>query len=268
MSYKKVLTVAGSDPSGGAGIQADLKTFTALGVYGASVITSLTVQNTQKVFDSLDLDPRFVRDQLEAVLSDIDISYVKIGMLANAEIAKTVGDVLKDYYIVCDPVMVSKSGYPLLEDKAVRALRDSVIRHADVLTPNWHELKKLTDGKFDDAVEAGYRVMEDYDELKGLLVKGGHIDGDAEEATDTLLLRDASGIRSFDFTHRRFDSENAHGTGCTLSSAITAYLARNNDIVHSVEMAIDYVVSLIELSATEKVGMGKGPLLHHAGIKL
>jgi hydroxymethylpyrimidine kinase/phosphomethylpyrimidine kinase len=268
MSFGNVLTVAGSDSSGGAGIQADLKTFTALGVYGASVITSLTVQNTRGVVDRLDLEPRFVAAQIDAVLSDIDISCVKTGMLANAGIANAVGDAVKDCFVICDPVMISKNGYPLLDDEAVLALRDSVIRNADILTPNYRELVRLAEGRYEDPLEAGRAVMEEFGKLRALLVKGGHIDETGGQVTDTLLLRAADGIRICEFRHRRSWSENTHGTGCTLSSAITAYLARGNDIAASVEMAIDYVVSLIELSANEKIGKGKGPLPHHAGMKL
>lgn len=268
MIYKNVLTIAGSDPSGGAGIQADLKTFTALGVYGAAAITALTVQNTQKVYDSLALEPRFVEDQVKAVLDDIKVDYIKTGMLANADIAKAVGGYLDEIFVVCDPVMISKSGYPLLEDRAVKAIREHVIPKSDILTPNYHELLKLTGGKIKDAVEAGYSLMEEIPSLKALLVKGGHVDEEKDEVEDVLIVRELNGLRNTAYTHPRYITEHLHGTGCTLASAITAYLARNNDLSHAVEMGIDYVTSLIKISQAGGIGRGNGPLYHHAGMKL
>ena len=268
MAFKNVLTIAGSDPSGGAGIQADLKTFCSLGIYGASVITCLTVQNTREVSESLILEGKFVKSQLEAVLNDIDIAFIKVGMLGDADIAKAVGEMIKDYYVICDPVMISKSGYSLLEEKAEKALKEQIISRSEILTPNYYELMKLTGKKTEEPLEAAKILMEDFTNLKALLVKGGHIDPDSEEVTDTLFVRDSVGLKNYSFSHQRFPAENTHGTGCTLSSAITAYLARNNDLVHSVEMAIDYVINLIEISSKDKIGNGNGPLHHHTGIKL
>ncbi len=263
MKYKKVLAIAGSDPSGGAGIQADLKTFTSLGVYGSAVITGLTVQNTRNVKDVLYLPPQFVKEQIQTVLEDIDISYIKTGMLGNAETAEAAGKAVKGYFIICDPVMVSKSGKPLLQDKAVEALKKHIIAQSTILTPNYHELMRLTDMKYKNPLEAGQALLEKYDHLRALLVKGGHIEEEEKTVTDTLLIKEGKAINNYNFPHPRIKTVNTHGTGCTLSSAITAYLARGEKIKRAVYLAVDYVFQLIKLAARHKIGKGNGALPHY-----
>ncbi len=277
MDIKKVLSIAGSDPSGGAGVQADLKTFTALGVYGAAVITSLTVQDTQEVSDALFLPGPFVKDQVAAVLGDIDISVIKTGMLGNSDIARSVGEALDDWShrpaggpkaVVCDPVMISKSGYPLLKEDAMQALLDFVLPAATVLTPNAHELEKLAalvGGPELSPVKSAETLMEKFDNLQAVLVKGGHLLENGATATDTLVMRHDGKSRTVAFSHPRIDTKNTHGTGCTLSSAIASYLALGNGIQEAVGKAVDFVQKLIAFSAENPVGRGYGPLIHFIG---
>lgn len=280
MEIKKVLSVAGSDPSGGAGVQADLKTFSALGVYGAAVITSLTVQNTQKVSDALFMPGEFVKQQIDAVLEDIDISFIKVGMLGNGEIARSVGEALEEWNrrissvpkapegIVCDPVMISKSGYPLMKEDAMQAVMDFVVSQSTILTPNLHELEKLAElagGPSLSPVKSAETLMDKFENLQAVLVKGGHIDELAETATDTLVFRKGDKFRSLAFSHKRVATRNTHGTGCTLSSAIAAYLARGQELQEAVSSAVDYVQKLIQFSAENTVGHGNGPLIHFIG---
>lgn len=263
MKTPVVLSIAGSDPSGGAGIQADLKTFTSLGVYGAAVITCLTVQNTVKVYDSFALPGKFVHDQILAVLTDLEVGVIKTGMLGNAEIAEAVGTAIEGRMIVCDPVMISKSGYALMEESAMKAVEEFVIRKARVLTPNYHELMRLCGDVKADPITAGEALLSQYSRLEALLVKGGHIDESGDRITDTLLLKQNGRIERVPFEHKRVSSENTHGTGCTLSSAITALLATGKPLRESVEKSIHYISSLIEYSKDNKLGKGHGPLIHY-----
>jgi hydroxymethylpyrimidine/phosphomethylpyrimidine kinase len=277
MDIRKALSIAGSDPSGGAGIQADLKTFTALEVYGAAAVTSVTVQNTQKVFDVLHLPGDFVREQIRAVLEDIDISHIKIGMLGNSDIARAVGETLeewtqasgrKKFDIVCDPVMISKSGYPLIEEDAMRAVADFVVSLSTVLTPNAHELEKLSELIGTPPltpIGSAEALLLRYDNLQAVLVKGGHICEDSAYSVDTLVTRYNDSFHNLSFSHPRLKTVNTHGTGCTLSSAITAYLARGLELSAAVEKAVDYVSRLIEISSQNKIGKGSGPLIHYLG---
>lgn len=280
MKIQKVLSIAGSDPSGGAGIQADLKTFSALGVYGAAVITSLTVQNTQKVKDALFLPGEFVKEQIKTVLEDIDVSFIKTGMLGNAEIAKAVGESLEEWAgrmskspkgVVCDPVMISKSGYPLMKEDAMQAVMDYVVSVSTVLTPNLLELEKLSGlaglagGPAQSPVKSAEKLLEKFENLQAVLVKGGHIDEQASTATDTLVFRHGDRFRSVSYSHKRYPSNNTHGTGCTLSSAIAAYLARGQELQEAVGSAVGFVQKLIAFSAENPVGHGNGPLIHFIG---
>jgi len=267
MKSQAVLSIAGSDPSGGAGIQADLKTFTTLGVYGGAVITCLTVQNTQKVFDALFLPGAFVRAQIQAVLDDIDIGFIKIGMLGNGEIARSVGEAVRGRYLICDPVMISKSGYPLMDEASMQVIADEVIAHSTILTPNYHELMKLSGNQFADPLEAGEFLLKKYEGLQALLVKGGHISEDKSVIVDTLLLKQKKLISQTKYSHRRIQTKNTHGTGCTLSSAITAYLARGEGISAAVDDAICFVSGLIEQAEKFNIGKGNGSLPHHLTVQ-
>ena len=255
------VTVAGSDSSGGAGIQADLKTFAALGVYGASVITALTAQNTQGVRAIHDVPADFVAAQIDAVFSDLEVSAVKIGMLSQAAIIETVAKGLgrhRAQNIVLDPVMVATSGDRLLAADAVEALRQVLIPRALVVTPNLPEAAALTGA----SVARNEQEMEiQARELlalgaRNVLIKGGH--GSGDESVD-LLVGEGDVLR---LSARRVDTKHTHGTGCTLSSAIAAGLAKGLDLKAAAREAKAYVTAAIAGADTLHVGHGHGPLHH------
>jgi hydroxymethylpyrimidine/phosphomethylpyrimidine kinase len=259
-----VLSIAGSDPSGGAGIQADLKAFSALGAYGMAVITALTAQNTQGVRSFQTIDPTFVAEQIDAIFADVRVDAVKIGMVATAEIATAIADQLRHHgarNIVLDPVMVAKSGHHLLKADAVAALREALLPMAQVITPNLPEAAVLLGSpepaSLDDmqqAVRALHRLGP-----KWVLLKGGHLSGEA--STDLLF----DGTMVTELPARRIITQNTHGTGCTLSSAIAALLPRF-DMVEAVRRAKAYLTDAIAASAQLSVGSGHGPVHHFHAI--
>jgi hydroxymethylpyrimidine/phosphomethylpyrimidine kinase len=258
------VTVAGSDSSGGAGIQADLKTFAALGVYGASVITALTAQNTQGVRAIHNVPVDFVAAQIDAVFSDLNVAAVKIGMLSQAAIIEAVAKGLGRYSarnIVLDPVMVATSGDRLLAADAVEALRNVLIPRALVVTPNLPEAAALTGA----AAARNEREMEIQAReiltlgARNVLIKGGH--GSGSESVD-LLVGEGDVMR---LSAKRVDTENTHGTGCTLSSAIAAGLAKGLDLKTAAREAKTYVTAAIAAANTLHVGRGHGPLHHFHG---
>jgi hydroxymethylpyrimidine/phosphomethylpyrimidine kinase len=255
------LTIAGSDSGGGAGIQADLKTFSALGVYGASVITALTAQNTRAVNGIHDLLPAFVVLQLETVLDDMAVRAIKIGMLSSVAIIEAVAAVLRKHPsipVVLDPVMVAKSGDKLLGTDAHNALLEHLIPLATVLTPNVPEaafLLDLPDAQTSSELELQAKKLIELG-CRAVLMKGGHMDG----ATCEDLLFTGSDQHSF--THPRIQTKNTHGTGCTLSSAIAAGLAKGDELAASVSMATDYVHQAIMAADELNVGQGHGPVHH------
>jgi hydroxymethylpyrimidine/phosphomethylpyrimidine kinase len=255
------VTIAGSDTSGGAGIQADLKTFAALGVYGASVITALTAQNTRGVRAIHDVPPDFVRAQIDAVFSDLDIGAVKIGMLSQAATIEAVAQGLAAHHaknIVVDPVMVATSGDRLLVPEALEALRKLLIPRALVVTPNLPEAAALTGA----SVARNEREMEvQARELlalgaRNVLIKGGH--GSGDQSLD-LLIGLGEVVR---LSARRIATSNLHGTGCTLSSAIAAGLAKGLDLSAAAQDAKEYVTAAIAAADKLKIGHGHGPLHH------
>lgn len=255
------LTIAGSDSSGGAGIQADLKTFTVLGVYGASAITALTAQNTTGVREVHTAPAAFLKAQIAAVLDDLEVNASKIGMLANAEIIKTVADVIESHRlhpIVLDPVMVATSGDRLLAADAIAALRNELIPRVDLLTPNLIEAADLLQEQPADEIAAvedqAHRLLELG--CGAVLIKGGHDSGDA--AID--LLVDEAGCQTFE--RPRLKTQNTHGTGCTLSAAITAYLALGQDLRSAVGNAKEFVWQALASATQQKLGRGSGPLDH------
>lgn len=252
-----VLSIAGSDPSGGAGIQADLKTFAALGVYGMAVITSLTAQNTRGVAGVADVPPDFVGKQIQAVFADVKVSAVKIGMLSNAKIMIAVAEMLEKHnppHVILDPVMVASSGDSLIAGDAVEILKTRLIPLCDVLTPNIPEAEKLTRKA---VLEMDIAAVELYQLGAGAIyLKGGHLKG--ANATD-LLYSDQ--ISEF-FDSQRIETKNTHGTGCTLSSAIAAYLARGMKLREACAAAKAYVTSAIIHADELNVGSGHGPLNH------
>ena len=256
-----VLTVAGSDSGGGAGVQADLKAFSALGTYGASVLCALTAQNTHGVTAIHDVPAEFVTAQLDAVFSDLAIGAVKVGMLSRPEIISAVTDGLTRHHkgpLVVDPVMVAKGGAPLLADHAVEALRTELVPRATVVTPNLPELGVLLD-RPPPADEAEMRAAGEALRALGpewVLVKGGHLDGD--ESVD--LLVGAGGVQRF--VADRLRTRNTHGTGCTLSSALAAHLAKGVDVPEAVAVSKAYLTGAIEAADGLNVGSGHGPVHH------
>jgi len=253
------LTIAGSDSSGGAGIQADLKTFAAFGVYGASAITALTAQNTVGVRSIADVDPQFVANQIDAIVEDLEVGAAKTGMLARVAVIEAVADRLRTYrlpYLVVDPVMVATSGDVLLEPEALTALREKILPLATLLTPNLREAEILTGRSVTNPAQmrdAARTLIESG--VRAVLVKGGHL---ADDALD--ILYDSQSFR--EFSAPQIATRNTHGTGCTLSAAITACLARGFSLEESVAAGKRYITRAI--ATAPGIGHGSGPVNHFA----
>ena len=258
--YITALTIAGSDPSGGAGLQADLKTFSALGVYGATAITAVTVQNTQGVRYVHKLPPQVVYDQIIAVMDDIHVNAVKIGMVNDAETLDAVVRALterKPKFLVVDPVMVSTSGCALMQADALAIMKERLLPMADLVTPNLPEAWTLagTDTSVSDAAQAILRLG-----VKALLIKGGHAEGKTK--TDYLYINNVNGVKRVEFTAETVDTVNTHGTGCTLSSSIAAFAARGLELEEAVRQAKSYLTGALKAGAGVHVGSGHGPVCH------
>ena len=259
---KTALTIAGSDSSGGAGIQADIKTMTANGVFTMSAITALTAQNTTGVTDILEATPAFLEKELDAVFTDIFPDAVKIGMVSSAELITVIADKLRQYgarHVVVDPVMVATSGAKLLRSDAIEVLKERLLPLAEVLTPNIPEAEILADMKIEspaDMETAARTICEKYG--CAVLCKGGH---DLNDAND-LLWKDGKGRW---FNGRRIDNPNTHGTGCTLSSAIASNLAKGMELDAAVERAKAYISGA--LAAMLDLGKGRGPMNHMFDLK-
>lgn len=259
---KKVLTIAGSDSSGGAGIQADLKTMTSHKIYGMSVITALTAQNTTGVFGVYESSPEFVAQQLDAVFNDIYPDAVKIGMVSNKEIISVIADKLMEYKaenIVLDPVMVATSGSRLFKDDAIEMLINKLMPLSSIITPNIHEAEVLCGFEIkskEDMLKAAVKISENY---KGsILIKGGHL----TDCSDDLLY--AEGEITW-YEQSKINNPNTHGTGCTLSSAIACNLAEGFNIKVSIQKAKNYITGA--LKANLNLGKGSGPLNHCWNLK-
>lgn len=255
------LTIAGSDSGGGAGIQADIKTFSALGVFGCSAIASLTAQNTLGVQGVLPIAPAFVQQQIHSVLSDIHVGVIKTGMLATADIIAAVAESLRTYPqipFVLDPVMVATSGDRLLEEDAIQTLIEKLLPLATVITPNLHEAAVL----LNTSAAQNLAQMQTQGEkiialgARAVLMKGGHTDGD--KATDLLIT--AAGVDAF--SAPRLHTKNTHGTGCTLASAIAAGLAKRLSLSDSVSQAKEYLHQSLMHSEKLHIGQGSGPVHH------
>jgi hydroxymethylpyrimidine/phosphomethylpyrimidine kinase len=260
--YCKVLTIAGSDSGGGAGIQADLKTFSAIGCYGMSVITALTAQNTQGVKAIHAVPPAFAVEQIEAVLSDIGADAIKIGMLYSAELIETVAQALKKHgarKIVLDPVMVAQSGDKLLQDDAIEAIKTHLMPLADVVTPNIPEAAVLCGMQLTQwsDIQSAAETLAQYGS-RSILIKGGH--GDERKSTDLLFL--AGEGRFVSLETDRIETRNNHGTGCTLSSAIASYMAKGSDVEEAVQKAKTFMNHSIAAGAAYVIGHGHGPVHH------
>ncbi len=260
----KALTIAGSDSGGGAGIQADLKTFTAFGVFGTCAVTALTAQNTIGVQGIMDVDPEFVELQIRSVLDDIGTDAVKTGMLSGAETVRVVSRVLREYRVdnlVVDPVMVAKSGDHLLSPDACKTLIEELLPVAHVITPNIHEAQAMLNMEIrtrDDMREAAARIKKMG--CGWVVIKGGHFE-DEHEATDIVW----NGNDFFILSGPRIDTKNTHGTGCTFSSAIAAGLARGYNTLKAIQQAKKYISMAIKESFS--IGSGHGPTNHFTGMK-
>ena len=254
---KHALTIAGSDCSGGAGIQADIKTFCAHGVYAMSVIASVVAENTSRVISVFDVDPAIIQDQIDAVFEDIPVDAVKIGMLSNAQAMEAVAEKLEQYRpqnVVMDPVMIAKGGQALMQDSALETLIRRIIPLSTVLTPNIPEAETITgrrietEKQMEDAARDIHKMGAKY-----VMLKGGHLAGDAND----LLFDGAS------FTHyrtKRIDTKNTHGTGCTFSSAIAANLAKGESVAGAIRKAKDYIT--LAIAHALPIGHGHGPTHH------
>ena len=262
MKFPIALTIAGSDSGGGAGIQADMKTMSALGVYSASVITALTAQNTKGVAAVHEVEPSFIAAQIDAVCSDLNVKAVKIGMLHRSEIIVAVAEALERYpigHIVLDPVMVAKSGDALLQDEAIETLKSVLIPIASIITPNFPEAARLIKRK-EEWVRSNMTVAAERLLSLGcgaVLLKGGH-DHDSTESTDLYFDGNASRY----LASPRTQTTNTHGTGCTLSSAICAELAKNEGMDQAVANAKNYVSHAIAGADSLSIGSGHGPIHH------
>jgi hydroxymethylpyrimidine/phosphomethylpyrimidine kinase len=261
---KRVLTIAGSDSGGGAGIQADLKTFAARGVYGMSALTAITAQNTVGVQGVFELPAEFVTLQIDSVMSDIGADAWKTGMLSNAEIIRAVAERAHHYGVerlVVDPVMVAKSGDALLRSEARDALIQDLLPAAYVITPNHHEAQVLT-GLAISGLDDMRRAARSIHELgaRYVVVKGGHLPA-VQAAIDVLF----DGQAFYDFESPRIDTPNTHGTGCTFASAMAAELAKGLPVRQAVGMAKAYLTAALQAAVDLQLGQGHGPLNHFLG---
>lgn len=260
--YHSVLTIAGSDCSGGAGIQADIKAISALGGYAASAITAITVQNTCGVTGIHPVPASYVKAQIEAVMTDIKPSAIKIGMINDVEIVKAIAESIKKYkpkFVVFDPVMVSTSGCKLIEDKGIEAIKKELIPLSTIITPNLSEAMVLTGDNISDAASmtaAGNKILESG--CGAVLIKGGHLEGN--DMCDVLCIKGEN--TPYIYTASKISSKNTHGTGCTLSSSIATYLALGETLREAVRKAKDYVHKGILNGKDVCIGSGHGPLNH------
>lgn len=270
MKYYRLLTVAGSDSSGGAGIQADLKTFSALGCYGMSVICALTAQNTRAVTGIHPVSPEFISLQMDAIMEDIGVDAVKIGMLHSPEVIIAVAERLKYYKttnVVVDPVMVSTGGDKLLQDDAVEALKTILFPVATVITPNLPEAAMLLNQPVEALLGADCALLETACKNlaafgpQAVVLKGGH--GLAHRILDLLYTATDDRLKRFETT--RIDTRNTHGTGCTLSAAIASHLAKGHPLEDAVLHAKTYIIRALEAGAAYQLGNGLGPVHHFHG---
>ncbi len=256
---KRVLTIAGSDSGGGAGIQADLKTITAMGCYGSSAITALTAQNTLGVQAIYPVSPEFVVAQIESVLEDIGADAIKLGMLFDAPVIKAVSKTLLNYRhipIILDPVMISTSGHRLLQDDAIMALREFLFPMSALITPNIHEAIALV---------GNHGVEESAEKIlsmgpQAVLIKGGHCHEESCKTAKDYLLTHSKGMY---FEAPWVETKNTHGTGCTLSAAIAANIAKGFEIESAISNAKAYLTEALKIGSKMQIGHGAGPVCHN-----
>lgn len=263
-TYSRVLSIAGSDSGGGAGIQADLKTFSALGCYGCSAITAVTAQNTQSVVSVFPISPSLVQEQIEAVLSDIGADAIKIGMLFSTEIIEVVATTLQKYKtipIVLDPVMMSKSGAILLQPKAISAIKELLLPMTSIFTPNLKEASLLLESQVRTKVDMEQAAQE----LANLgpavvVVKGGHLQDERKTSPDYIYFKQNN--QRVWISANRIETFNTHGTGCTFSAAIAAYLAQGKPFLPAIKKAKQYLSKALQTGAFYRIGDGHGPVHH------
>lgn len=261
-----ILTIAGSDPTGGAGIQADIKTMTALGVYGAAAITCITVQNSRGVTESVPLESGLVIKQVQAVLADHHVTHIKMGMIGTIEIAKALGQLLTDFQgeVIYDPVLASTTGQSLFQDSHFDELENQLISKITVLTPNKNELAQLCRQQIntpEEALTCARNLLARHQHLRAVIVKGGHLEPESPTIHDYLVLQNQDRIIN---TRPRITSSNLHGTGCTFASAFAAYHCLSKDYAQAFSQASAYMDTIIRTSSAlslVKSGMG-GPLVH------
>jgi hydroxymethylpyrimidine kinase/phosphomethylpyrimidine kinase len=265
---KAILAIAGSDPSGGAGIQADLKTYASLGVYGCAAISCLTVQNSTGVSSVEAVAPELVKEQVRKVLDDLPVSHIKTGMIGTGAVAQAIGECLADFtgIVVCDPVLKASDGHHLLNSADLDILSKEIIARSTAVTPNFTEFQTLT-GVASDSPKAiagaAAGMFRRYPRLEAIIVKGGHLHEERQGVSDSLFLRDRQAIKTIISARPRLKTKNSHGTGCTYASALAAYHLRTGDWQQAFQKAGDYVAELLELSAGLQMGKGTGPLWHH-----
>lgn len=262
MNYKRVLSIAGSDPSGGAGIQADLKTISACGCFATTAITAVVDENTVGVFGVHPVPVGFVSGQIKSVLDDIGADAVKIGMLHSSELIRAVKDTLVPYRIsnvVLDPVMVATSGDKLLQDEAIETLKNELIPMARVITPNIPEAEILSGRKIRKQIDLGLVVKDlSCNGTVSVLLKAGHLSDD--ELVDVFYNAEADEI--IELRSRRISTKNTHGTGCTFSSAVASFLAQDLPLNDAVRSAKDYINRAIVSGSAYEIGKGHGPVHH------
>ncbi len=261
MNYYRALTIAGSDNSGGAGIQADLKTFSALGCYGMSTITALTAQNTQGVIDIQEIEPQFVEKQINSIIEDMGVDAIKVGMLFNTPVIKTVAKCLRKIKacpVVLDPVMFAKSGDRLIQEDAVESIKNELFPLATIITPNIPEVEAFL-GYSIDSFDTMQQAAIDLNKSgpKAVVVKGGAL---STRASDDCLVIEGGDPQWL--KQERIETKNLHGAGCTYSSAIAAFLARSYNLDDAVKEAKTYLTQALKASADKKLGHGKGPVMH------
>lgn len=265
---RAILSIAGSDPSGGAGIQADLKTFTAIGVYGGAAITCLTAQNSLGVSSCLPIAPEFVKEQIQLVLADLPVSHIKTGMLGTDEIAGAMVEALHDFSgeIICDPVLTASDGHKLFQKTKSNTGLKALLNTATVLTPNLPELATLANRNLEtpqEAVEAATTLLARYPKLRAIVLTGGHIGEETGEVEDFLILKHTSGPEILTAKHARIATKNTHGTGCTFASAFAAYHLLHGNDQDAFFKAVAFMDTVLRQSANLALGQGKGPLAHH-----
>lgn len=264
-----VLIIAGSDPTGGAGLQADIKTMTVIGVYAAAVVTCITVQNSRGVKRVTPLEPELVSEQIKAVIEDHHVTHIKVGMVGTSAIAEAINKTLGNFTgeITVDPVLLSTTGQELFQSSDITALKSNLINKATIITPNLPELSAITGVKINDpenALNAATSLLDEFSNLHGVLVKGGHAIGE-KEVTDFLLHRTNKTTKLVSSTRPFIKSQNTHGTGCTLSSAYTAYHCLTGDDELAFYNSTNFIQHALETSSTMEIirnTEGRGGLFH------